>query len=109
MALYEEVAATMNYNNNEDRLLVNQTEAITDTSTSKKWREVLLIMQFVLWRERGARIFRDLSKDVQQLAQEVADQLLFTEMKEFKWQGTSKPILNYMCFFYNFTQILCLI
>lgn len=81
---FGELAATTDYNNSADRLLVNHTDVITDTSHSKKWSEILLITQFVLWRERGARIFQELNKDVHQLAQEVADQLMYTEMKEFK-------------------------
>lgn len=40
---------------------------------------IMLIMQFIIWRERCARLFRDTSKDPDELLQEITWQLKLFE------------------------------
>lgn len=55
------------------------TEAILSPKFSKKQRGTLLITQFVIWRERCSRIFRESNKEVEELKGEVLWQLQFCE------------------------------
>ena len=83
-ALYEAVAATTDLNLDAHRVQARYTDDIIDSCHSIRSREILVITQFVLWRERGARIFRETTKQIQQLVQEVVHQLLYMEMKDYK-------------------------
>lgn len=83
-ALYDTtVAARTNLALNTTGILVRLTEMLTQAVHYNKSRSILLISQFVLWREGGAKIFRDSNKDVQESAGEVMAQLKFTEMSAF--------------------------
>lgn len=84
-ALYDTtIAAGTNLVLNTTGILVRLTELLTQVVVHyKKSRSILLISQFVLWREGGAKIFRDSNKDVQELVGEVLAQLKFTEMSAF--------------------------
>ncbi|XP_078150204.1 uncharacterized protein LOC144545511 [Carex rostrata] len=53
-----------------------RTEAITDKgSRTSKIRSILLVSQFVIWKERCSRIFRDETKQANILAEEIIQQL----------------------------------
>lgn len=52
---------------------VDAISAIIDKGYTKKERSVLIISQFVLWRERCGRIFRDSTKDISELVAQVQE------------------------------------
>lgn len=65
------------------QVLVPHTQMLTNTGHSTTVRLVLLSTYFILWRERGARFFRDSNKGIQELVDEVLDQLKFTDSSAF--------------------------
>lgn len=52
---------------------------ITENNYNAKTRAILLIAQFVIWRERCTRIFRDISKQKEQLVHEIVTEYQLQE------------------------------
>lgn len=46
-------------------------QLLVNSRTTTKEKELVLIAQFIIWRERCCRIFRDKSKRIEELVQEV--------------------------------------
>lgn len=57
--------------------MVWYTDTFTSNEHSVRTRSVLLVTQFILWRERGVIIFRE------SLVEEVINQLKYTDMPAF--------------------------
>ena len=53
-------------------------EVLTNKELNKAERSLLLIAQFVIWRERCSRIFTDKSNEIEQLIQQIQDQWTIT-------------------------------
>ena len=53
----------------------NQRDAIVSAQVNIETKEVLLITQFILWRERCQRLFKDKEKTVTELVGEVREQM----------------------------------
>lgn len=66
----------------------NNIQSMTDKNTPKIDRELLLITNFTVWRERCNRIFREVKKNTRQLIDEAIDQ--------WKASTTQQPNRNYM-------------
>lgn len=64
-------------------------QALTEGTGTKRTRSILLITQFILWRERCNRTFRDSSKNTQQLTQEVIEQWSFYSCARGTTSGNS--------------------
>jgi len=47
---------------------------LVSTRTPKEMREILLISQFIIWREQCARLFSDQSKTMCELLEEIKTQ-----------------------------------
>lgn len=57
-----------------DIINMDAISALTNKRYTRKERSILLIPQFVLWRERYCRIFRDSEKDIEDLVDQVQTQ-----------------------------------
>ena len=61
---------------------IDAISALTNKGYSRKERSILLISQFVLWRERCCRIFRNSEKDIVDLAEQVQTQWRYSMIAE---------------------------
>lgn len=65
------------------------TEMLTSATVPKTQRETMLITQFIIWRERCARTFTEVSKDAQDIKEEVLWQLQFQKSEAMQTGGRS--------------------
>lgn len=82
-----------------DGMVLWYSDTFTSNKHSVRTRSVLLVTQFILWRERMARIFRESSKEIHELVEEVVKQLKYTDMPVFHWICLSLIIFIAFTFF----------
>lgn len=84
----------------------SQWTVILHNAHTKTEKATLLVTQFVLWRERCSRIFRETSKETQELVYEVLQELRYqaSVTKETSWE-----FLTYVvCFNFKSVSFLLL-
>lgn len=79
--MYDQLSDTFDLSIRDWRRIVEEEKAhkwITSKGVSIKAQEVLLTAMFIIWRERCSRIFKDITKSMEDLIEEVLEQWKFS-------------------------------